>query len=197
MISKIVVYSVIFGVLAVILTMVFLPLPIGNPNLGSTPVVIAAVLYPWPVGIIVGIIKGIGASLWTGKWYVELPGGVGDALMAVFAYKLSKRMKIRNAVIGGQLSRYIFTSGAVALLIASMISLGVATPDITNLYLDLSRRLHESAPIFSFLTENPGFLSIFSLVWIGISFPAITLSIALNTIVALSIVIIIEKKSNL
>jgi len=192
--KKIIMYSVIFGVLAIILTKLFVPLFIGNPNLGSTPVVLAAVLCPWPVGIIVGIIKGIGASIWTGKWYVEFPAGVGDALMAAFTYRLSRKIKAEYAVVVGQLSRYIFTSGAVALFIASMVTSGWASSIINALFSSLSQRLIESLPALAFLAENPGFLASFAIVWIDTSFPAVTLSIVANAIVAFVIIKILGKK---
>jgi thiamine transporter ThiT len=47
-------------------------LPFGNPNFGSTPVMLAAVFLPWPVGVITGIIKGIGVSIWTGKVFARI-----------------------------------------------------------------------------------------------------------------------------
>lgn len=192
--KKIIMYSVIFGVLAIILTKLFVPLFIGNPNLGSTPVVLAAVLCPWPVGIIVGIIKGIGASIWTGKWYVEFPAGVGDALMAAFTYRLSRTFKAEHAVVAGQLSRYICTSGAVALFIALMVTSGWTSPVINALFSSLSQRLTESLPALSFLAENPGFLASFAIVWIDTSFPAVTLSIVANAIVAFVIIKILGKR---
>jgi hypothetical protein len=192
--KKIITYSVIFSILAIILTKLFIPLFIGNPNLGSTPVVLAAVLCPWPVGIIVGIIKGIGASLWTGKWYVEFPAGVGDALMAAFTYRLSKKIKAEYAVVTGQISRYIFTSGMVALFIALMITSRWATPTINTLFSVLSQRLSNSLPALSFLTNNPGFLASFAIAWIDTSFPAVTLSIIANAIVAFVIIKILGKR---
>ncbi len=192
--SKILVYSVVFGALALVMTPVIVPLPFGNPNLGSTPVIVAAVLCPWPVGFIVGIIKGIGASLWSGIWYTELPAGVGDALMAAFAYRLSKKIKAEYAVVAGQLSRYIFTSGAVALFMALMLVSGAATPDMTVAFSGISQRLSASMPVLSFLTENPGFLAFFAMIWITVTYPSVTLSIIANTVVALLAVIILKRK---
>lgn len=192
--SKTLVYSAVFGALAIVLARLVVPLPFGNPNLGSTPVIVAAVLCPWPVGFIVGIIKGIGASLWTGVWYVELPAGVGDALMAALAYKLSKKIKAEYSVVAGQLSRYVFSSGAVALFMALMLASGAATPDMTAAFSNISQRLSESLPVLSFLTKNPGFLTFFAITWITISYPSITLSIIANTVAAILIVGILKRK---
>jgi hypothetical protein len=192
--SKIIAYSGVFGALAIVMTRLVVPLHFGNPNLGSTPVIIAAVLCPWPVGFIVGIIKGIGVSLWTGVWYIELPAGVGDALMAALAYKLSKKIQAKYAVLVGQFSRYILTSGMIALFIALMLASGGATPEITSVFSSLSERLAESMPALSFLTENPGFFGFFAILWIAISFPAVTLSIIANAFVAFVVVAVLEKK---
>ncbi|KYK31428.1 MAG: hypothetical protein AYK19_03965 [Theionarchaea archaeon DG-70-1] len=195
--SRIIAYSGIFGALAIVMTRLVVPLHFGNPNLGSTPVIVAAVVCPWPVGFIVGIIKGIGVSLWTGVWYIELPAGVGDALMAAFAYKLSKKIKAEYAVVAGQFSRYIFTSGMIALFIALMLASGGATPDITAVFTSLSQRLSESMPALAFLSENPGFFAFFAIIWIAISFPAVTLSIIANVIVAFVVVKVLGRRLSL
>ncbi len=171
--------SVIFGLIAIGLTRVLFLTPFGNPNLGSTAVVLAAVLCPWPVGPIVGIIKGIAASAWTGAWYVEFPSGLGDAIMAVFAYRLSKQMKAVYAVIGGQLSRFIFSSAMVALFVATQLTLGMPTVQLAAL---------------QSLGRNAGFLSYFAVAFSAWTYPILTLSVPANLLVSVVALIILQKR---
>ncbi|MHC1604351.1 MAG: hypothetical protein ACXQTP_00040 [Candidatus Methanofastidiosia archaeon] len=111
-----------FGALALAATSLKVPLYFGNPNLGSTPVSVAAALLPLNVAVITGLLKGIGASLWTGQPYIEMAAGIGDAMMAAFTYFLVKRTRIDFAIVAGQLSRYIFTSGLIAISVAILIN---------------------------------------------------------------------------
>ena len=60
-------YALILTILAVILPFINIPLPVGNPNLGSTPATLAAIYLPWPFCIIIALIKGIAASIITGQ----------------------------------------------------------------------------------------------------------------------------------
>jgi hypothetical protein len=85
-------YAPILAILAVILPFVNIPLPVGNPNLGSTPATLAAIYLPWPFCIIIAVLKGIAASIITGRAWVEMPAGIGDALMALFTYWLARHM---------------------------------------------------------------------------------------------------------
>ena len=124
--ARIVALSALFGAMAIFFTNLWIPMFFGNPNLGSTPVILAGVLCPLPVGVAAGIIKGVGASLWTGQALIEMPAGIGDALMAAFANYLARRWKRIYAVIVGQFSRYLFTSGMIALNIGFMTSLGAS-----------------------------------------------------------------------
>jgi hypothetical protein len=98
--------------------MIKVPMHFGNPNLGSTPVSVSAVLFTPGISFATGILKGIGASLWTGQPYIEMAAGIGDACMALCTYALSKRMKAHYAIVTGQLTRYIFTSGLIALSVS-------------------------------------------------------------------------------
>ncbi len=107
-----------FGALALLATMIKVPMHFGNPNLGSTPVSVSAVLFPPGISFATGILKGIGASLWTGQPYIEMAAGIGDACMALCTYGLSRRMRAHHAIVLGQLSRYIFTSGLIALSVS-------------------------------------------------------------------------------
>ena len=172
-------YSVIFGLIAIGLTRVLFPTPFGVPNLGSTAVVLAAVLCPWPVGPIVAIIKGIAVSAWTGVWYIEFPGGLGDAIMAVFAHRLCKQMKAEYAVIGGQLSRFIFTSGSVALFVATQLTLGMPTVQLAAL---------------QNLGRNAGFLSYFAVAFTAITYPTVLLSVTANLVVSVVALLILQKR---
>ena len=49
--------------MAIVVTMFEIRLPFGNPNFSSTPVTLAAVFLPWPVGVITGIIFNASASV--------------------------------------------------------------------------------------------------------------------------------------
>ena len=48
--------------------------PLGNPNLGSAPESMAALLVPGPAPLVMGLIKALG-SLWSGQMLLELPAG--------------------------------------------------------------------------------------------------------------------------
>ena len=172
-------YSAIFGVLAVVVTIFKIQLPFGNPNFGSTPVTIAAVFLPWPVGVITGILKGIGVSIWTGKVFVEMPAGIGDALMAYFTNRLAKRWKKSYAAVAGQISRYIFTSGMVALFISLAIAMGAISP---------------TGMLIPGLAPSSSFTANLFTTWAAISFPALTLSIIFNASASVLIIHLAGKR---
>lgn len=109
------IYVAIFGALSIVLSSVRVSFPLGNPNLGSTPVSISAVASPGLAAFAVGLIKGIGVSLWTGQALIEIPAGIGDGAMALLTSWLSRRTNPVLAVIAGQISRYAFTSGMIAI----------------------------------------------------------------------------------
>ncbi|MEM3056795.1 MAG: hypothetical protein QW639_06170 [Candidatus Bathyarchaeia archaeon] len=183
---KMVALIAIFGALSLLFTQVWVPLFFGNPNLGSTPITLAAVLCPMPVGVVSGIIKGLGASLWTGQPYIEIPAGVGDALMAILTNLLSRRLKRKvYAVVAGQLSRYLFTSGMIALYIGLAVSLGSSGPEAATLQ-SLQKRLPMSMHLASYL---PSPMANILIVWLAIS-PAVTLSIMGNIIVSAAVITI-------
>ncbi len=112
--SFILIYVAVFGALSIVLSSIRVSFPLGNPNLGSTPVSIAASASPGLAAFAVGIIKGVGVSLWTGQALIEIPAGIGDGLMGVFTSWLSRRINPVLAVAAGQISRYLFTSGMIA-----------------------------------------------------------------------------------
>lgn len=182
--SKMVALMAIFGAMAILFTQVWIPLFFGNPNLGSTPITIAAVLCPMPVGIASGIIKGLGASLWTGQPYIEIPAGIGDAMMAIFTKFLVRRWRKRvYAAVVGQLSRYLFTSGMIALYIGLAVSLGSSGPEAIA-FQSLRRRY----PLAGGPPYSPSpFIANFIIVWVGI-FPAVTLSILANALISTMII---------
>jgi thiamine transporter ThiT len=173
---RIIVLSAIFGALAILCTNLWIPMFFGNPNLGSVPVILAAVLCPIQVGVVAGIVKGVGASLWTGQALIEMPAGIGDALMAAFANYLASRWKRVYAVIAGQLSRYLFTSGMIALNVGFISSFGVSEATF--------RSLLRGPPWFMpSLSSLPPLVANIIIVWIAI-FPAITLSIVGNMLIS-------------
>lgn len=163
--------------LAIILPLFNIPLPIGNPNFGSTPVTLAAVFLPWPFGIITALVKGITSSLFTGRFVVEIAAGAGDALMALLTFWLVRRWNKSLSAFIGQLSRYILTAGMVAL----GISIAIATGIITT----------ENAPVVGL---SNSFFSNLASTWLDICHPALTLSIGFNTILSVIIIAFLGKK---
>jgi len=111
----------IFGLLAFIMALFEVPMQLGNPNLGTTPVSISAVMFAPEVSFIAGILKGIGASISSGKPYVEFAAGIGDAFMALFTFYLMRRMRGEGAIVIGQLSRYLFTASLVAFSVSMFV----------------------------------------------------------------------------
>ncbi|MEN3034992.1 MAG: hypothetical protein ABC537_01695 [Candidatus Methanosuratincola sp.] len=113
--SFILIYVAVFGALSIVLSSIRVSFPLGNPNLGSTPVSIAASASPGLAAFAVGLIKGLGVSLWTGQALIEIPAGIGDGMMGILTSWLSRRINPVLAVAVGQLSRYFLTSGMIAL----------------------------------------------------------------------------------
>lgn len=169
-------YAIILAILAVILPLFNIPLPVGNPNLGTTPATLAAVFLPWPFCIVIALIKGIATSIITGRAWVELPVGVGDAIMAIFTFWLARRMHKGWAVVLGQCSRVIFTSGMVAICVSAAFALNLLTS--------------ATSPIPG-LTSS--FLSNIGICWWSITVWAIVLSVALNALVSLIVVLLFSR----
>lgn len=113
--SYVLVYTAVFGALSIALTGLRVSFPTGNPNLGSTAISVVAVVSPGLPAFAVGLIKGVGASLWTGQAFIEIPAGIGDGVMGLLTSWISRRGNPVLAVVAGQLSRYLFTSGLIAL----------------------------------------------------------------------------------
>jgi hypothetical protein len=164
-------------ILAIILPLFNIRLPIGNPNFGSTPITLAAVFLPWPVGIIAAIVKGITSSLFTGRFLVEIPAGIGDAFMALLTFWLARRWNKSLSAFIGQLSRYILTGGMVALGVSIAIAAGIILP--------------ENAPAAGLTTS---FFSNLAATWIAICHPALTLSILFNTVLSVIIIAFLGKR---
>lgn len=167
------IYAVILAALAIVLPLFNIPLEVGNPNLGSLPVTLAAVWLPWPFCIVIALIKGISASLITGRLWIEVPAGIGDALMAILTFWLARHMHRALAAVLGQLSRLILTSGMIAIVISAAFALNLLSPGLS--------------PI-------PGLTSSFwadlGTSWLAITTWSIVLSAAVNGILALVIVLL-------
>lgn len=133
-----------------ILTYFNIPLEWGNPNLGTTPVSIISLFSPLG-SVFTALVKGISSSIYTGRTYVEMAAGIGDALMALLTFYLVKKIGKEKAIIVGQISRYIFTSTLVAISV--------------SIYRDNN------------ISEIP-------IIWVDM-FPAITISIIVNTVAAI------------
>jgi hypothetical protein len=164
--SLLLAYTALLGALSIIMGLIKVPLPLGNPNLGSTPVSLSGISTPLPVPLFVGIIKGLGVSLSTGLILIELPAGIGDGIMGLFTLYLAKKINPIIAVIAGQLSRYLFTSGmiAIALGISSTLNSGLPGTYLNNIIY----------------------------YWVGM-IPAITLSIAANTVLSTGLAVALKK----
>jgi thiamine transporter ThiT len=183
--TKMLALIVIFGAMAVVLSFVHIPFPpFGDVTPASTPVSIVSTIAPSVVGVGVSLIKGVGISMWTGKWFMELPVGIGDAFMAAFTYYLvKKKIKPTYAVIAGQLSRYLFTSGMVALYISTIVSTGIPSPlggDVIAKFTSYAGKVG----------ANPSyntFLSSMSIVWLA-RVPSMTLSILVNAFLSVLVI---------
>lgn len=166
----------IFLLLAVLLPLFNMNFPFGNPNLGTTPVTLAAVYLPWYLALITGLVKGISSAAFTGRWLVELSAGAGDAIMACFTFWMARFIHKTSAASLGQLSRYIFTSGLVALTVSIALAAGWISPS--------------QAPVTG-LTGT--FLENFGLSWVHISYPSMTISILFNLVASVLVILICGK----
>lgn len=175
----------IFGALSVVLSFIYFPLPpFGDVTPASAPISIVSTITPASVGVVASLIKGVGISLWTGKWFMEIPVGVGDACMAYFTHYLTKnKIKPTHAVIAGQLSRYLFTSGIVAIYISIVITSGIASP----LGGDVISKFNKYAGKLGFKPVSHPFLICVAIVWLA-RFPAMTLSILVNAFLSILII---------
>lgn len=164
--SLLLAYTALLGALSIILGNIKIPLQLGNPNLGSTPVSLSGISTPSPVPLLVGIIKGLGVSLWTGQIIIELPAGIGDGIVGIFTLYLAKRVNPIIAVIVGQLSRYIFTSGMIAIALGTSSTLNSGLPG--------------------------AYLNNIIYYWVAM-LPAITLSIIANTVLSVGLAAALKK----
>ncbi len=172
-----IIFAIILAAAAIVLPLFNIPLVLGNPNLGSTPITLAAVYLPWPFGIIIGLIKGISAALFTGKYLTEISAGVGDTLMAYVAFLIARRLHKALSAALGQVSRLILTSGMVALGFIVALAAGWITP--------------ASVPV-SGLTSSAAYN--FFAIWKSMTCPAIALSMAVNLVVSVLVIVIAGKR---
>jgi hypothetical protein len=179
--SLLLVYTATFGVLSILLSTFKVQFPLGNPNLGSSPVSMAALVVPAPAAMVVGIIKGLGVSLWTGQALLELPAGLGDGMMAIFTNRLAKRINRLAAIVIGQISRYFFTSGMIAIVLGAAVSLNFSLPGAQFLF----SKLVSLAPWFD-PAGLPPVLANMAMVWVAM-LPAITASIVANAILSVGV----------
>ncbi|MCX8182250.1 MAG: hypothetical protein N3D12_03955 [Candidatus Methanomethyliaceae archaeon] len=177
----------VLGALSIIMSSIKVSFPLGNPNLGSTPVSLSAVLCGGYAGFLVGIIKGLGVSLWTGQAILEIPAGIGDGLMAVFTNALSKRIGPFYAILLGQISRYIFTSGMIALVLGTVATL---SPNLLGAYAIFSKITSSAA--YASPDWIPLLISNIGLVWVAM-LPAITASVVANAALSAAVVLGLKK----
>jgi hypothetical protein len=158
-------YTVVIIILAIILPRYQLTLPVGSPNFGSTPITVAAVCLPWPVGVIAAIAKGIAVTMWGGEFLIEFPAGIGDALMVILTAWLVRRVRRNMAVIAGQVSRLVFTSGVVAVVLGVLVATGSVSPGLSPI-----------GNLTSSAWQN------IVIIWKAITYPAVLLSIGVNIV---------------
>jgi hypothetical protein len=183
--AKLLALMAVFGSLSIVLSFIYFALPPwGDVTPASAPISVVSAIAPFPVGTGAAIIKGVGISAWTGDWFIELPVGVGDSMMAAFTYYLvKKKMRADRAIVLGQLSRFLFTSGVVALYVGAVVSLGIPSPlggDVIGKFTSYAGRIGLDL-------SNYPFLLCMAVVWVA-RFPSMALSILLNSI--LSVIII-------
>lgn len=169
-------YALFLAVLAIILPLFNIPLPVGNPNLGSVPATLAAVWLPWPFCIVIALIKGISAAIITGRAWIEIPAGIGDAIMAIFTFWLARHMHKAWAAVLGQFSRLIFTSGTIALCVSTALAVNIlplTTSPIPGL----------TSSFFSNLMTS----------WLAITAWSIVLSATVNAVFSLIIVLLLTR----
>jgi len=170
------IFSGILAVLAILLPLFNIRLSMGNPNFGTTPVTLAAVFLPWPFTIIIGLIKGLCTAVYTGSFLVEIPAGIGDALMGLFTWFLARRWFTTLAAFVGQVSRFVVTSGLVAIAFSAAIAFKSITP--------------ANAPVaglsFSFFDN-------LAASWLAISFPAIFVSVLVNSALAIAFILLFDQ----
>jgi hypothetical protein len=183
--AKMLALIAIFGATTVVLSFIYIPFPpFGDVTPASTAVSIVSTIAPPVVGVGVSLIKGVGISMWTGKWFMEIPVGIGDAFMAAFTYYLvKKKIKPTYAVIAGQLSRYLLTSGVVALYISTIVSTGIPSP----LGGDVITKFNSYAGKVGANPSYHSFLSSMTIVWLA-RVPSMTLSILVNAFLSVFII---------
>jgi hypothetical protein len=166
----------ILAAFAILLPLFNVRLSMGNPNFGTTPVTLAGIFLPWPFAVIIGLIKGISTAVYTGRFLVELPVGVGDALMGLFTAFLARRWYTTLAAFVGQLSRFVFSAGLMAIVVSIAIAMNSITP--------------ANAPVtglsFSFW-DNIGAS------WLSISFPAIFISMLVNAAASIAVILLFDR----
>jgi hypothetical protein len=96
--------------------------------------------------------------------------------MAIFTYWLARHMQKGWAVVLGQFSRIIFTSGAVALCISLALAFNLLTP--------------ATSPIAGMTSS---FISNLGTSWLSMTVWAIILSATVNAIVSLVIVLLLTR----
>ncbi|MCX8169589.1 MAG: hypothetical protein N3D72_00695, partial [Candidatus Methanomethyliaceae archaeon] len=165
---------------SIIMSSIRVSFPLGNPNLGSTPVSLSTMVLSGNAVFIVGIIKGIGVSLWTGQALLELPAGLGDGIMGVFTCFLCRKMRKTYAIILGQISRYLFTSGMIALTLGTLLLL---SPDMV---------MPLVGKIIPHNLQTNLILSNIIAIWLAMV-PAITASIIANALLSAIISLALER----
>jgi hypothetical protein len=175
--NRILLSAAVLIALAIVLPLFHITLPIGNPNFGSTPITLAAVFLPWPVAMIAALVKGVTTSLFTGQFLVEIPAGIGDALMALFTFRLVKHLNKSLSAFIGQVSRYILTGGMVALGTTVAMAAGMI-----------------SAQTAAAQGLTSSFFANLAASWKAIAYPALTFSILFNTLLSVIIIAALGKR---
>jgi len=102
--AQVAVVSVFSALTAVLTGVAFLPSPTGGyTHIGDTMIFLAALLFGYKVGGIVGVIGPVAADLFVGysRWFVTIPAHGAEGLIAGFGKGRSTVVQILLCIFGG------------------------------------------------------------------------------------------------
>jgi len=102
--AEVAVVSVFSALTAVLTGAAFLPSPTGGyTHIGDTMIFLAALLFGYKVGAIVGVIGPVAADLFVGysRWFVTIPAHGAEGLIAGFGKGRSTVVQVLLCIFGG------------------------------------------------------------------------------------------------
>ena len=102
--AQVAVVSVFSALTAVLTGVAFLPSPTGGyTHIGDTMIFLAALLFGYKVGAIVGVIGPVAADLFVGysRWFVTIPAHGAEGLIAGFGKGRSTVVQVLLCIFGG------------------------------------------------------------------------------------------------